>query len=238
MKKAAPFESEAALCLAFSIWARAQGLVVYPETGGWDLLLVAPSGAQTGVQAKLRLNLDVLTQAIDHEYLSGGHGPDHRAVLVPEARWSKVPALLGLTVYEPERRPGYPGIEPPAVLPFRAHHPGGEPLDWNPKRRVELPDYVPDVPAGVPSPVQLTPWKIGALRLLARLELHGSITRKDFRDCDVNPSRWYTLRWVVPKDPLQARGAWLRGEECPAFDQQHPDTYAKILAETKAQAAA
>lgn len=45
------FKTEAELCLAFSEVATAAGWTVYPETGGWDQLLVNAAGEQIGVQA-------------------------------------------------------------------------------------------------------------------------------------------------------------------------------------------
>ena len=57
------FATEAALCQAFVEWAAPQGWIAYAETAGWDLLLVAPSGHQMGVQAKLSLNAKVIAQA-------------------------------------------------------------------------------------------------------------------------------------------------------------------------------
>lgn len=54
-------------------------------------------------------------------------------------------------------------------------------FDWNPTKRCELPEFVPKVAAGVPAPLQLTPWKVGALKVLADLELDGFTTAKGVR---------------------------------------------------------
>jgi hypothetical protein len=41
--------------------------MVYPETEGWDILLVRVSdGFQIGIQAKLALNIGVINQCLEH----------------------------------------------------------------------------------------------------------------------------------------------------------------------------
>ena len=63
--KSKPFASEADLCAAFLAWAArtAPGVACYAEWAGWDILLVYPEGFQLGIQAKLRLNAEVIGQA-------------------------------------------------------------------------------------------------------------------------------------------------------------------------------
>ena len=61
---------------------------VYPETGGFDLLLVQDAtGDQLAVEAKLTFNLKVLEQVLpgrfDATWRHPAKGPDFRAVLVP-----------------------------------------------------------------------------------------------------------------------------------------------------------
>lgn len=79
------FATEADLCALF-IRALPDGWTAYPETGGFDIVLVRNSdGFQIGVEAKLRLNAKVILQAA--EYVGHRHvdqpGPDCRAVLIP-----------------------------------------------------------------------------------------------------------------------------------------------------------
>lgn len=106
------------------------------------------------------------------------------------------------------------------------------PFDWNPVRRCKLPDYLPDVPAWVPSPVQLMPWKIGALKVMAHIEITGSVTRSVISHYGIDPRRWCGGDgWLVPIAGDPKRGArWVVGN-CPRFDQQHPEVYARIKAE-------
>ena len=94
---------------------------------------------------------------------------------------------------------------------------------------------MPDVPAGVPAPIQLTEWKISALKVLARIAISGWITRREISGFGIDPRRWTSGDgWLVPKDGDPKRGGrWIRGK-CPAFDAQHPEVYARIKAELEA----
>lgn len=58
------YESEAALCAAYIKYAKTLGFTVYPETGGWDMVLER-RGLLVGVEAKLRLNYHALRQAVE-----------------------------------------------------------------------------------------------------------------------------------------------------------------------------
>jgi hypothetical protein len=64
------FESEAALCEAYVTaistghYKQGKGWTIYPETSGWDLLLVRGDGVQIGIEAKLALNPLVVSQAL------------------------------------------------------------------------------------------------------------------------------------------------------------------------------
>src|SRR6185312_7545021 len=64
VKRAPLFDTEAAMCAAFSEWAQGQGWTPYAETAGFDILLVHGDGTQIGVQAKLRFNTAVLAQIL------------------------------------------------------------------------------------------------------------------------------------------------------------------------------
>ncbi|TIU81425.1 MAG: hypothetical protein E5W01_20510, partial [Mesorhizobium sp.] len=67
-KAKAVFESEAALCAAF-IARLPKDWTAYPETAGFDILLVrGADGAQIGVEAKMTLNAKVLMQAVEGLY--------------------------------------------------------------------------------------------------------------------------------------------------------------------------
>jgi hypothetical protein len=232
MKPAPVFETEAKLCSAWIEWATRDGYRCYPETAGFDILAVDPAGWQIGVEAKLRMNVKVISQALPR--YSAETGPDFRAVLVPnmDSELRELCAFVGLETYYCITRfdVGRYGLR--HEFARDRMHDGGM-FDWNPKRRCELPEYMPDVPAGVPSPVQLTPWKVAALKVLARLEISGWITRKEIAIFGVDPRRWTSgAGWLLPLDGDPKRGGrYRRGEKCPHFDHQHPQVYAEIRAE-------
>lgn len=233
------FATEAELCAAFTRWVTAKNggagpqygpWQVYPETGDFDLLVVDKYGRQLGIEAKLKMNAKVLVQALPASY-SAGRGPDWRGILVPAINpdLAELAKLHGLVVFTPMQ--GTPGTDfTPGLyyteMVFNAWH------DFNPEHRCPLPPLVPDLPAGVPAPVKLTPWKVGALKVLAHLELHGTITAHQVRDCGVDSRRFCsTDGWLESA----GGGQWRRGR-VPAFDQQHPDAYAMVLARLRAAA--
>ncbi len=256
MKPALPtFETEAALCQAFIAHIRsvAPDWIVYPETANWDILLVHRVGGwQIGVEAKLSLNAKVLVQAIDG--IRRGYGPDFRAVLVGRvvAENACLANSLGLTVIAPEAVMGEVGYfarrarQGPKIPVFRPALPETESLvqigswwsNWDrevwydrfPVERCGLPDYVPEVAAGVPSPMILSDWKIRAMRVCVWVERHQIITRAEFRDLGIDPSRWMNGLWLKAG---AGRGEWVAGPHFPAdrFRREHPSIFARIEAD-------
>ncbi len=218
-RRAPEYTTEAALCEHFlSELAKADaGWTAYPETRDWDILLVHTDGTQIGIQAKLKLNLQVLEQALEQNAWQST-GPDYRAVLVPFSQiGSAVPAALGITVLTPR------------AASIAGHWKSA--FDWyycNPEKRHALPGYVPDVAAGVPSPVSLTRWKEAALELAALIEVRGYITRADFRQLAVDHRIW-VRQWLEPADIPGTPGAWRWRAGAPApFQAQHPVVYPQI----------
>lgn len=108
-KKEKVFPTEAALCEAFIRDVQAiRGWIVYPETAGFDILLVREdTGHQLGIEAKLRLNEKVIDQILPSDWsnLCNDEGPDWRAVLVPEGSGSTVRLLqwAGVMVFTPRK---------------------------------------------------------------------------------------------------------------------------------------
>lgn len=257
MSAAPAFASEAALCAAYAAFAEKAGWLVYPETAGFDMVLVRPAGdpyagTQIGVEAKLKLNAKVVDQILDRDPwdINLERGPDYRAVLVADpGRAIGIARLLhrcGVTVIAPEPRPGE-AYHCTRVWPEGSAY---ESANWyvfgaerdncwtdlNPANRCELPEYRPMVAAGVPSPVQLSRWKIGALKIVAWLEVHGSIDRAQIKKLGCDPSRWTRgpNEWLDRAAP----GQFARSTRLPRFEQQHPEAYAEILAATREAAAA
>jgi hypothetical protein len=230
------FKDEAELCAAFIKWAKREGYTCYPETAGFDLLLVGAEGFQTGIQAKMSLNAKVISQILPLYSLD--EGPDYRAVLVPSLRgdFREICGHIGIDIFYCQHGGRRDDWRPGTIFSFSrdgAWHFGENTFfDWNPIKRCDLPAYMPDVAAGVPSPIQLTPWKIGALKVLAHLEIAGHITRKRINALGIDSRRWCGGEgWLLPLAGDPARGGrYVRGK-CPAFDQQHPEVYAQIKAE-------
>jgi len=132
----------------------AQGWVAYPETAGFDILLVREiDGAQIGIEAKLVLNAKVVEQALPNglRWNAGEVGPDYRAVLVPHGKstgMERICAALGITViamWKPEEAPYHQhrGMPWRPVLPDNGLN-DDRWHEWCPVQRCPLPDYVPD----------------------------------------------------------------------------------------------
>lgn len=221
----------AAFCDQFErrISLRKQPWIIYPETGGFDLLLVhKENGTQIGLEAKLSLNAKVLSQAIP-SYDMDGTGPDYRGVLVPvdkiQAHMSVLAERLGVGVVSVVSMiGGYRGLRlPDEDCDYREP----EWFPWLPMRRCSLPAYIPDVVGGKPSPICLTLWKVKAIKLMILLDKKGAVTRRDMKFLGISPTAW-TQRagYLSPGE-----GAYVRHDKTPDFKKQHPINYAEIEAD-------
>lgn len=231
------YKKESDLCADF-IKSLPEGWTAYPETGGFDILLSRKAdGFQIGVEAKLKLNGKVISQAADHvgAWYSCYAGPDCRAVLVPYGTGNDllhVCGLLGIVVIKMQaasewrRRASFY----PELPRFESDYSSREWFEFFPHKRIELPAYVPDVTAGASGPSSLTYWKISAIKLAITMEKRGYITRSDFKHFDISISRW-----IAPVSGwLQAgaqAGQWVKGAHLPDFRAQHPVNYAQIEAD-------
>lgn len=243
----ATWTTEAAMVRDFTAWAMNQGWTAYAETGGWDVLLVRDDGFQVGVEAKLSLNAKVFCQVLGHDRgaYHNGVGPDCHAILVPAARavngLETIARRLGIVVitgaapegrHRRRARVSWDGTVFAPELP--------EPNPWNtrdeesrdcwpercPDERIKLPEYLPDVTGGHSAPVQLTTWKIQAIKAAIVLEQRGWITRKDLQALKIDPSRW-TQFWLVSVGDKR----WAATERLPNFKAQHPTNYEQIKAD-------
>jgi len=234
MRRRVPiFKTEAEMCSSFMTEIRKYpGWVCYPETAGWDILLARSDGTQIGVQAKLKFNISVLSQAIESRTSWGSYtGPDYRAVLIPDDHRTNRSLCEALGLEMITARRNYNGI-----IEFRPRLDDRDVFDhWhycNPDKRHELPYYIPDVAAGVPAPTQLTMWKIAALEICAVIELRGFVRRQDFSLAGIDHRRW-TQFWleVVPDNP----GAYRWKKEKQKFAEQHPEVYPQVLEKVRAR---
>lgn len=241
--------SEAELCAAFIEQFNAlEGWTCYPETAGFDILVVHEDGRQIGVEAKLKLNAKVVDQILPDAWAvrAGAPGPDHRLVLVGDITDASlgIKRLLeacGVAVIYPRMssmpKPGtrfeYDYLPDFQLRYWMTRGDGrwGEPhlCDWNPPERCKVPCVVPDVPAGVPAPLRFTPWKESALKVLIQLREQGYITAKQITAHGISPSVWIQgpTAWLAKNGTL---GQWVATDRLPAFDKQHPEAYAKLQA--------
>lgn len=247
MTKTVAFKKEKDLCAEF-IKLVPNDWTIYPETGGFDILLVRKvDGFQIGIEAKLKLNAKVIGQAAEFigSYYNCSHGPDCRAVLVPDAGGdlSHVCRLLGLEVIslrvesiyvyrgmETEEK-GFYRFSPTLPRLEQSYQSDCEWFEFAPVERLRLPGYVPDTGAGDKSPITLTHWKINAMKLAILLDKRGYLTRKDFKDIGVSISRWIgcgLLAWLVPG---KVKGCWVKSASFPDFSAQHPVNYKQIEAD-------
>jgi len=236
MKQKSSYSKESDLCADFidAVKRTRYGgdWIIYPETEGFDIVLArASDGLQIGVEAKLRLNVEVVCQALPHRADYGFLGPDHRAVLVPREKTQigigSICAALGITVigFSKEQHRIGNGFSPMLPKPEDSwredwHH-------WCPVRRLKLPEFIPDVAAGVKAPVQLTAWKIKAIKIAIILE-QRPVTRADFKALQIDPSRWMDpwLGWLE-----RTADGYVAGARMPDFKAQHPVNYEEIKAQ-------
>ena len=228
-----PFEKETDLVAEFIDQLnkdyRDNPWTVYPETAGWDLLLVHKEGFQLGIEAKLSLNAKVIDQALVNQHSSYLQGPDYRAVLVPadkvQHHLGNICAAIGLGMISIRRQQR--GCTYGLNLPNEDYS-WREWPNWCPGERCALPDYVPDVAAGDKSPVMLTHWKIKAIKLMILLERNGVVHRGDMKALQISPSRW-TDAWHGFLD--RTPNGFVKNERTPDLRAQHPVNYAEIEAD-------
>lgn len=220
--------------------------IAYPETGGFDILLVRKiDGYQIGIEAKLKLNAKVITQIADSysHYHEISPAPDSRGILIPYVGggdFAKVCDLLGIGIIRiaPEDHPEYGcysswrnlGLPDAWTDNYGKYHSKSW-FDFCPAQRIRLPEYMPDVICGDKSPVQLTDWKIRAIKLSVLHDKIGFATRQDFKDLEISSSRFIQggmTAWMVQGGE---RGKWVKSSRFPDFSAQHPVNYKQIEAD-------
>jgi hypothetical protein len=244
---AAFFKSEADLCALFIREFNAvSGWTCYPEAAGFDVLVVHDDGCQIGVEAKLVLNAKVADQILPslEDDFKSKPGPDYRMVIVGKiteanAGIAKLLGRQGVPVLHPISTDGITfsfridrhGIERAPIPLFNEQYL----FDWNPPLRCQVPMVVSDLPAGVAAPIQLTPWKEAALKVIALMRKQGFIMSKQIAEQGIG-----TGYWTQPKFGKQAwlakgtvQGSWLETEHMPPFDKQHPEAYSLAVQSLK-----
>lgn len=227
------FVSERALCNVLAAAVRACGWRWYPETSGWDALIVLPDETQVGVQAKQAPNVKVLAQALPNLTARGWPvrqkpspadvpGPDVRAVLVPDCDgvFRGLADHLGLLVLRGGvlRGDGRESFWYDRAWPDMgaAHLEGAQYLErvvaraprFPHSRREWVPPFEPNVPAGVPSPSGVTPWRVSAAKLCAEIRAGLTPTAKQLEERGMSLSRWRA--WLDPVEGTKPRRYALR----------------------------
>ena len=192
------FSSERELCDLFRADAKSAGWDVYPEQGGWDMLLVH-GRVQVGVQAKLLASVKLLLQASPHPDDPNAPGPHFRAVLFerPVGRTVDARGTHEDEIYQLAAHMRLIVLRPPTMnyQTWTYRHPPSNLLRYNtelrhycvrwqhyrrrPERLVWTPPFVPNLPAGVASPKTAGPWQVAAVRLEIRCEERGGWVCKD-----------------------------------------------------------
>ncbi len=222
------------------------GWTPYPETAGWDILVVRSSdGFQVGVQAKLHPNVKVVAQAIrpwEWERMAAiadprfpatrrKPGPDVHAVLVPRNAdgFGTICRMLNVFVFTLDSPPDRDYRRRPDIRRCDS-----ESWRWDHPSRHELPPYVPDSVAGSPSPITLTKWKVSAIRLCLRLRARGWVTSKDFSELGLSPTYWRqggSASLLVDSGERDGRSfKWVARAGVRLPDEEHPEVAAKIAA--------
>jgi hypothetical protein len=224
--------TETELCDSLCQAALKLGWTPYPETASWDILLIREN-LQVGVQAKMHANTHVLAQALPRNVLvhwsrhrpaaeMQANGPQYRAVLVPHAdmEFRGIAALLKLWTFTRSDQ----DLE---LLQNLARF---QDFNWRPEKPSWIPDVVPGVPAGVPSPVSLTCWKQKALKLLAIAKVRGSVTSADASTLGIRmqvfTDRPSHCQWLRPLGKAGRSTTWgLVGADRSRPDIQHPKEF-------------
>ncbi len=194
------FQTEAELCDLLTRIARAMHFRVFPETAGFDLLLVSTEetrgfedGITIGVEAKLHANCVVLSQAMPRVR---GDKVHYYAVLVPKivAGFTEVAAGLKITVIDAER------LENPYYRDFSF-------MRWyrhEPDKPCWVPELeVPGMSGGKSAPQKLTKWKLGAVGLCLLAEQRGYLTKADFEQAGVSMGRFVVEKWILRKEVVK-----------------------------------
>ncbi len=238
------FASEAELCSVF-ISQIPDTWIAYSETGHFDIVLVRKiDGLQIGVEAKQRLTAEVILQAVEEHPVYNQSGPDFRAALVPygcaPGPLVSLARILGITVITMKSKALYQAITTrygfrskeskfdPALPVPGEYEWRGTWFDCCPMKRVDLPEYIPDVAAGSSAPVKLTEWKIKAIKIWILLERRGFVTRADFNVIRIDHRLWLQWGWIKPGD---VRGKYVPGPARADLHKTHPRNYAEIEAD-------
>jgi hypothetical protein len=234
---------EQALCYDFIEQAIAAGWRVLPEypNSRFDMLLVAEegcstagvlAGTQVGVQAKMKLNVEVLGQLFNATRHTHYPGPDYVVALVP----GKSRTDSEHTLEEALRKLGY------GFFYMYDHFDGHEHPQWNRKhsnldhmlgfgkhtefkKRLKMPEVHFWTEPGIASPSSVSTWKIRAIKFCIELDRIGGMTYKDFSTHRMTISTWKNAGWVIaaPEKSGRAQLYILNPDSKERPDRRHPE---------------
>ncbi len=205
-----PYKLESELCETLIKYAKSHGWKVYPETSGWDILLV--KDIQIGIQAKLKDNIKVLSQTVDYvnpKFKAKYPSPHIKAVLVPRASqdFKRVAFALGIFIIE--------GVNV-EYLDFKFQWTKQIKTNFNnysrdahyftePAKLCWVPEIEPNMIAGTKSPKLITPWKIQAVKMCLLLNNKGFLTSEDFKKENMSMTIWQQNNWIINSKEKEGR---------------------------------
>lgn len=212
--------NEKDLCDQLIKQATAFGFDYYPEYAGWDILLTYRRMI-FGVQAKMDLNIKLLSQAVE---LGGVHFHVVLFDTVSDKKFKEFSPileklkLLPLTVisrWNDDTSNSEDVLGPPFYFNYNWHSNWLMPYLHRPKKLIEIPDFHYDTPAGVRSPRQVSQHNINLVKLelmalkqneyvsLAQIRAHGfRSVPKYYYEYDWNRKLWRLRppKWRASKD--------------------------------------
>lgn len=185
------FESEKEMCDVLIKAAQKSGFTSYPEQGGWDIVLVR-NKVQVGIQAKLRPNLKVVSQAISS--FEGREKPHYAAIAVGNIKRDESADLcyvankcgivvINMSNHVNEWLAGNKGrnwiwSEEGGFVKFARKY------RIKSDSRIWLPEFVPDLEAGIKSPKTVSKFMVIAIKVQEECEKKGWICVDDIRDIE------------------------------------------------------
>lgn len=226
------WKSESELCQSLIDACRAQGWACYAETFGFDILLVSPAGTRLGIEAKLQPNAKVIDQAREHTRRNK-KAAHYVVVVVPHAAPRFYQACNALNIGVLVLEPGVAQVDILKGLSLATDCVARSTVTLKP-----LPAVCVDMPAGVPSPRSITPWKLAAVRFCMDHLGSDAITAAMFVAAGLDHRRWVKSKWLVPTSKIVGASgrlvqAYKLGPAPGRPDLKFPEIVAAYLALTK-----
>jgi hypothetical protein len=203
------YDYEKDMCADITANAKEKGWKVFPEQGGWDIVLV--SGLlQVGIQAKLRPNLKLFMQTVVDD---GQPEPHFKAIAIGNLSRSEKKDIERLATYMKF-----------IFIDMSYHHffwlvhnkkDSNNVTDWAyyftpSEKALWLPPVIADIDAGVPSPKTVSPWMVAAIKLEEICKAQGWVLLTTYYICSME------------KDPRSKRGKKWKPRKISKASEQFP----------------